>query len=93
MLLAHAEDAQEATQGREEEARDTGRFNQHLEVCDQVLKVMPLQKVVFALSKHGQSSTQHDVGAVFCQHHINHPAGESGRKGAAEDGQKPLRGI
>lgn len=86
--------AQDATQRREVDPGSTGgRPGQYLEVCDQVLKVMQLQKVVFALSKHSQSRTQHDVGAVLCQHHINHPAGERGREGAAEDGQEPLGSI
>ena len=65
----------------------------HLEVCDQVLKVMQLQKVIFTLSQHSQSCTQHDVGAVLSQHHIYQPAGKRGGEGAAEDGEEPLRGI
>lgn len=65
----------------------------HLEVGDQVFKVMQLQQVILTLGQHRQRHPQHDVGAVLCQHHVNHPACNRGRKGAAEDGEEPLGSI
>ncbi len=62
----------------------------YLEVCDQVLKVMQLQQIVFTLCQNSQGCPHEDVGAVLCQHHINHPAGKCCREGTAVDGEEPL---
>lgn len=65
----------------------------YLEVGDEVLKVMQLQQVVLALSQHSKRRPHEDVGAVLCQHDVNHPARKGGGERAAVDGQEPLRCI
>lgn len=66
---------------------------QYLEVGDEVLKVMQLQQVVLTLSQHSERRPHENVGAVLCQHDVNHPACKGGREWAAVDGQEPLRCI
>ncbi len=65
----------------------------HLEVRDEVFKVMQLEQIIFTFSQHSKGSPHEDIGAVLCQHHINHPACKGGREGTAVDGQKPLGSI
>ena len=54
---------------------------------------MQLEQVIFTLSQHSQGSPHEDIGAVLCQHHVNHPACKGGWEGTAVDGQEPLGSI
>ena len=51
---------------------------------------MQLEQVIFTLSQHSKGSPHEDIGAVLCQHHVNHPACKGGWEGTAVDGQEPL---
>ena len=62
----------------------------HLEVGDEVLKVMQLEQSLLALRHDSHGNAQEDLGAVFSQQDVDDAGREGGREGAAEEGQKPL---
>ena len=62
----------------------------HLEIGDEVLKVMQLEQSRFTLRHDGHGNPKQDLGPVFRQQDVYDPSCKGGWEWTAEEGEEPL---